>query len=164
MADLLAQTVMSALDIQPGQHVLDLYCGGGLFTLPIAHAGALVTAADSNPISTGRRTGQPCASRIKWHRHGVDGGHCHCASPKNHSNTVWDAVVVNPPRTGVTFAALSQLVALRPQKIVCVSCNPATLARDAKLLNKNGWALRNVQPLDMFPQTHHVEVVAVFSQ
>src|SRR5262249_4718109 len=74
----------------------------------------------------------------------------------------WDALVLDPPRGGVDRKALQQIVELKAPKLVYVSCDPATLARDAKFLGESGYALQVAQPLDMFPQTHHVEVVAVF--
>jgi 23S rRNA (uracil1939-C5)-methyltransferase len=69
---------------------------------------------------------------------------------------------LDPPRAGVEREALMRLIALNAPLIVYVSCDPATLARDAKLLCERGYQLDYAQPLDMFPQTHHVETVAVF--
>ena len=71
-----------------------------------------------------------------------------------------DAVVLDPPRAGCHPSMLESLVRLRPRRVVYVSCDPSTLARDLKVLCAGGFELRNVQPIDMFPQTHHVECVA----
>ena len=163
VAGLLVQTVINALRVQsglPSQRILDLYCGVGLFTLPIAHAGAMVMGVDSSPISTTDARHNLTMAGLKGIVLTEDVATALRQAPIR--DTHWDAVVVDPPRTGMAYEALSQLMALRPEKIVYVSCNPITLARDARLLNRNGWALRYAQPLDMFPQTHHVEVVAVF--
>nr|HID12982.1 class I SAM-dependent RNA methyltransferase [Anaerolineae bacterium] len=73
-----------------------------------------------------------------------------------------DAAVVDPPRAGVDRFALDALVARRPARLVYVSCDPATLARDAKRLTAAGYCLIEVQPVDMFPQTYHIESVALF--
>ncbi|HEY9870383.1 MAG TPA: 23S rRNA (uracil(1939)-C(5))-methyltransferase RlmD [Candidatus Obscuribacterales bacterium] len=72
-----------------------------------------------------------------------------------------DAVVLDPPRKGVSPEALAQVVVLAPRRLVYVSCNPATLARDLKILATNGYKTRKIRPIDMFPQTYHVESVAV---
>ena len=71
-----------------------------------------------------------------------------------------DVVVLDPPRTGVGAAAIEDLAALAPPRIVLVACDPASLARDAKALAAAGYRLEEVQPLDLFPMTHHVEAVA----
>lgn len=71
-----------------------------------------------------------------------------------------DLVVIDPPRAGMTPKTLSTLISLRPEKIVYVSCNPATMARDCRLLAEENFRLEAVQPVDMFPQTYHVEQVA----
>jgi 23S rRNA (uracil1939-C5)-methyltransferase len=79
-------------------------------------------------------------------------------------STSFDAAVIDPPRMGMEPEALTALADLAPQKIVYVSCDPATLARDAKRLATRGYRLLNVQPVDMFPQTYHIETVAVFER
>ena len=71
-----------------------------------------------------------------------------------------EVVVADPPRAGFHPKALPPLVALRPERIVYVSCNPATLARDVGDLGRRGYRLEWVQPVDMFPQTPHIEAVA----
>ena len=72
-----------------------------------------------------------------------------------------DVVILDPPRAGCQRSALDKLLALRPPRVVYVSCDPETLARDLKVLCAEGYAVDHIQPLDMFPQTHHVECVAV---
>ena len=73
-------------------------------------------------------------------------------------------IVLDPPRNGVHSKAIAQIVKLSPQRIVYVSCNPSTQARDARLLAEGGYVLRVVQPVDMFPHTDHIEAVALFVQ
>jgi len=74
-----------------------------------------------------------------------------------------DVVIVDPPRGGLDVKALDALVALRPKVLAYVSCDPATLARDAKRLIKAGYQLGVVQPFDMFPQTFHIETISLFT-
>jgi 23S rRNA (uracil1939-C5)-methyltransferase len=71
------------------------------------------------------------------------------------------AVVLDPARVGCETPALEALAAMRPTRLVYVSCDPATLSRDLALLRGRGFILQSVQPLDMFPQTSHVESVAI---
>ena len=75
-----------------------------------------------------------------------------------------DAVVLDPPRTGLERAALDGLVKLAPPTIVYISCDPATLARDASRLIKGGYQMESVTPFDMFPQTYHIESISVFKK
>lgn len=71
-----------------------------------------------------------------------------------------DVLVVDPPRKGCDEALLQTILDMKPKKVVYVSCNPATLARDLRILEDGGYKTEEVQPVDMFPQTMHVEAVA----
>jgi 23S rRNA (uracil1939-C5)-methyltransferase len=75
-----------------------------------------------------------------------------------------DIVLVDPPRAGVGKAALDAIVRMAPEKILYVSCDPATLARDAGRLIRSGYGLARVTPFDMFPQTYHIESISVFER
>ena len=72
-----------------------------------------------------------------------------------------DVIIVDPPRKGLTESFIKASVAMQPEKITYVSCNPATMARDIKLYQELGYELKKVQPVDLFPQTHHVECVSL---
>jgi 23S rRNA (uracil1939-C5)-methyltransferase len=74
-----------------------------------------------------------------------------------------DVIVVDPPRKGCEESFLEAASQMQPERIVYVSCNPATFARDAKYLSEHGYHLQEVQPVDMFPQTSHIEVVGLFT-
>lgn len=74
-----------------------------------------------------------------------------------------DALVVDPPRAGLP-TAFADIAAARPGRVVYVSCNPATWARDVRRFEEVGYRLESVQPVDLFPQTYHVEVVSCFKR
>jgi 23S rRNA (uracil1939-C5)-methyltransferase len=73
-------------------------------------------------------------------------------------------LVVDPPRAGLSKKVVHRIVDCAPKRIVYVSCNPTTLAPNAAELHEAGWSLRRVQPVDMFPQTHHIECVALLER
>ncbi len=75
----------------------------------------------------------------------------------------WDAVILDPPRTGVDATAIEALIALGAARLLYISCEPSTLARDIRILTAGGYRLESAQPFDMFPQTRHVETLAVLS-
>jgi len=75
-----------------------------------------------------------------------------------------DVIVVDPPRKGCDAALLKTIIEMKPKRVVYVSCNPATLARDLGILEAGGYQTLEVQPVDMFPMTMHVECVALMSR
>lgn len=138
---------------------LDLYCGVGLFTLPLARRFEQVIGIEAQPRAAEFAT-----------QNASDGG---LNNVRIETNSVerWleDAyrthgrapfVLLDPPRTGLPAPAMRGLLRLRPQRIAYVSCDPATLARDIKTLLGSGYELLDLMAIDMFPQTHHVETVA----
>lgn len=160
-AALLVDEVLRALDLRGDERVLDLYCGVGLFTAPIAQAAAVVAGVESSieACEEARYNLRDCLADASIMA--MDAGEA-LRTPALREKQ-WDAVVLDPPRAGVEYATLLDLIALESPKLVYVACDPGTLARDARLLCAKGYSLLNVQPLDMFPQTHHVETVAVFT-
>ena len=75
-----------------------------------------------------------------------------------------DVILVDPPRKGLTESFIASSVSMEPQRIIYISCNPATMARDIKLYQELGYELKKVQPVDLFPQTHHVECVVLLQR
>ncbi|ANN72546.1 23S rRNA (uracil(1939)-C(5))-methyltransferase RlmD [Bordetella bronchialis] len=162
----LVSRALSLLDAQPGDRVADLFCGLGNFTLPLATRAREVVGVEGSKALTdraheaatrnglGERTSFATLNLfevdVKWLR---DLGR-------------FDRMLIDPPREGAQAVAqaLAQLSALeRPRRIVYVSCNPATLARDAAIMvHEGGYVLTSAGVVNMFPHTGHVESIAVF--
>lgn len=153
-AEHLIDQALARLDLRGGETVLDLYSGGGLFSAFIAPHVEKVIAVEGAPLSVeDARVNLAEFDNIELRAGGVEdmiGG------------VKADAALVDPPRAGMKPASMTALIACEPKRIAYVSCDPATLARDAKRLIEAGYALTDVQPVDMFPQTYHIECVAGF--
>lgn len=160
MAEWLAQHVVDALELRGTETVLDLYCGVGLFTLPLAAKAARVFGVENNreaiEDAEKNKRQMPEDKQPVFIRADV----MKAIYKEPMVSERFDAIVVDPPRAGVFYDVLMKLIELRPQKLVYVSCDPATLARDLRILCDNGYALLSAQPFDMFPQTHHIETLA----
>jgi 23S rRNA (uracil1939-C5)-methyltransferase len=152
----LVTLVMNALALDKTQRVLDLYAGVGLFTAFLAERAAGVISIESSTLAT-----EDAAHNLAAYENvtvivdSVEAGLKGVRGP-------FDAAVVDPPRAGMKPAALDALIKHAPARIAYVSCDPTTLARDAKALIKSGYELTSAQPVDMFPQTYHIETVALF--
>ena len=153
---LLAPLIEFALGDAAGQTVLDLYCGAGLFTLPLSRRFRSVIGVESNPAAAR-------FARRNLQRAGLTN-----ARVLNTSVTDWfrsaetgpvDFVLLDPPRAGAESAVIKGILDLRVPHISYVSCDPATLARDLKKLLAAGYSLDSIGAFDLFPQTHHVETV-----
>lgn len=159
--ELLEPLIAAALGDAKGQLAIDLYCGAGLFTLPLARRFARVTGVEAHPraVEFARRN----VERAKLEN--VEIANLGVADWVKHSLSfeVLDFLLLDPPRVGCENAVIAGILALRPRHIAYVSCDPATLARDLKKLIADGYILDSVAAFDMFPQTHHVETVARLS-
>ncbi len=160
--DLLEPLIADALGDAPGTTALDLYCGVGLFTVPLAARYAQVTGVEENPAAVAlaqinlQENGQPHAATANaqvgdW------------LAEYAHEHTPVDFVLLDPPRTGLEPGVAEGLVKLAPRHISYVSCDPATLARDLRILLENNYRLDKITAYDLFPQTHHIETVAHLS-
>jgi 23S rRNA (uracil1939-C5)-methyltransferase len=153
-AEKLVDLVLDRLALQGSERVLDLYSGVGLFTAFLCPLAAQVTAVESfAPAVRDAEHNLAEFSNVELVTGTVE-------EVLNRLPTEYDAVGLDPPRTGMKPEALDTLIRLAPRKIVYVSCDPATLARDCKRLAGAGYRLIDVQPVDMFPQTFHIESVA----
>lgn len=154
-AERLVEIVAEALDPRGWERLLDLYCGVGLFGLALAGRVGEVVGVESAPSAV---------ADALVNAEGVDNvtlveGFAEEAMAALEGG--FDLAIVDPPRGGVHPAALRALVEKRPRRIAYVSCEPTTLARDCAALAGAGYRLRWVQPVDMFPQTYHIESVAL---
>ncbi|WP_166429886.1 class I SAM-dependent RNA methyltransferase [Nesterenkonia sphaerica] len=156
----LVSTVDRMAQLPPGGSAIDLYAGAGLFTAWAASrtgpAGQVLSVEAASPTSDAARalfagmshvevvqaTAESTASRL----------------------TTTDLVVLDPPRAGADKRVLTGIDAANPGQIIYVSCDPASFARDAKALCDLGWVLKDIALLDLYPNTHHMESVALFER
>jgi 23S rRNA (uracil1939-C5)-methyltransferase len=161
---LLSSLVDEAVKDAKGQSAIDLYCGVGLFTLPLARKFEHVTGVESNRAATRyARLNLSNAGRTNWQIETAQVGEW-ITKNKDELKPV-DLLLLDPPRAGAEAETVRAILELRPGRIVYVSCDPATLARDLKSLVADGaYTLDSLIALDMFPQTHHVETIAKLSK
>jgi 23S rRNA (uracil1939-C5)-methyltransferase len=153
---------MQLADPQPDERILDLFCGIGNFTLPLARHSRHVVGVELDP-----RMVSKAAANARMN--GLDSVEFHAANLADSSAAVpewwkggFDLVVIDPPRAGAQ-EVLQQIAATGAQKILYVSCHPGSLARDAGILcSEYGYSLRSAGAMDMFPATSHVEAMALF--
>lgn len=159
-AEAIVHEVLAAAGDLDGAIAWDLYAGVGLLSLPLARAGAEVVAVEGHVGAARWLAENAEANDLLDHIQPVADDVAAFVAD-DHDDTP-DLVVLDPPRTGAGPDTCARLAELRPDTIVYVACDPAALARDAKVLVEQGYTLRRAVPLDLFPMTHHVEVVATF--
>jgi 23S rRNA (uracil1939-C5)-methyltransferase len=161
-AAILVKLVLEGIEMP--KRVLDLYCGSGLFALPIAKAGAAVTAIEENrqaiaDAETNVRLNRLPAGQIRFIAARVEDALARVSKEPQ------DAVVLDPPRQGCPAAVIAGVFErIRPARVVYVSCNPDALATELPVILKTGYRVTRVQPVDMFPHTEHVETVMTFAR
>jgi len=159
----LYRAALEMLDAKPGAHVLDLYAGIGTISVAVARGEVAVTAVEENPraVQLGRlnaRINSRPSSRVDYVPGKVEdvlrgiriGRH--------------EAAILDPPRAGCEPAALAELIRLGLDRLVYVSCEPSTHARDLVALVRGGYRVRRAAIVDMFPQTYHIESVALLER
>ena len=155
---LIEELVETALKDAAGETALDLYCGVGLFTLPLARKFQNVSGVEGyeKAIDFAKKNVENARlSNVKFFRENVDEFLTeNLAKLKN-----LDFVLLDPPRAGTEREIVENLIKLQPKQISYVSCEPSTLARDLKILTENFYTIESITALDLFPQTHHVETV-----
>lgn len=143
--------------------VFDLYCGIGTISLFAARKAKRVMGVESVPEAVE-------AARRNAERNSIGNAEFFCGNAEDVVPILYsqgikaDVVIVDPPRKGCDETLLKTLVDMSPDRIVYVSCNPSTLARDLKFLHGSGYEIKEVQPVDMFPWTSHVECVVLMSR
>jgi 23S rRNA (uracil1939-C5)-methyltransferase len=155
VAERLREIVVEFLEPDGTMRVGDLYAGAGTFTLPLARRAGEVVAVEASryALSDLRRN----LEEAELDADVVPGDAAYALPELGHL----DAAVIDPPRTGLSDKALGALASARVERLVYVSCDPATLARDVAKLAAQGYSPRRFVPVDLFPQTHHVETVAL---
>jgi len=156
----LTDAVMQFAEIQSGDQVLDLYGGVGLFT-----AAALSAVGPSGRVDLVEASSSAIGD-AKINFENVPNVNIYLGDVAKIMPRIGsaDVVILDPPREGAGQLVLRQISALDPQRIVYVACDPAALARDCAFANDLGWQLTNVRAFDLFPMTHHIEMVALFTR
>lgn len=159
-AEKMIEVVMQ--EIGDATSVLDLYCGSGLFSLPLAKAGARVLAIEENRQAIADAEANVRINRLPPGRVRFVASRAEDALARA-SKEPWDAVILDPPRQGCPAEVIDAVFArIKPSRVVYVSCNPDALAAELPVILKTGFKVTRVQPVDMFPHTEHIETVVSF--
>ena len=159
----LYETALSFADLTPGTSVCDVYCGAGTISLMLARHCRQVTGIEIIPDAVEN-------ARANAARNHIGNAVFHAGRAEDLLPAMVkqgfrpDVIVVDPPRKGLDLSVLDAVAQAGPSRVVYVSCNPATLARDASLFSERGFSVQKIQPVDMFPFTSHVETVVLMSR
>lgn len=161
-ADTLVEAVLSGLHPQPGETALDLYCGVGLFAGALVNADVSVTGIEGSTTAVAQARRNVAGARF------LAGDVARVLGPRDGRRRQGspvpgrtDLVVLDPPRAGAGAAVMAQVMARAPRAVAYVACDPAALARDLATAAQGGYRVVSLRAFDLFPQTHHVECVAI---
>src|SRR3989442_12087442 len=140
----------------PG-NLLELYAGAGFFSIPLARVAKEVIAIESDPSAV-RQARENATANKTWQLRFVEG---QADATLRESDLKPDVVVLDPPRAGCGVKTAEQIALLKPRRIVYISCNPSTFAREAAVLVKQNYALTRLALIDQFPNTYHIETVGL---
>ena len=160
-AQMLLNTVIEQLNLQGNENLVDAYCGIGTFTLPLAKLVKQAVGIESLAASVAQARENAKINQIENVQF-LSGKVAKCLQQINFQP---DIVILDPPRKGCNPQVIDSLLTMQPSKIVYISCKPATLARDIKIMVDSGiYRLKFIQSADFFPQTTHVESVAILEK
>jgi 23S rRNA (uracil1939-C5)-methyltransferase len=156
--EVLYDKALEYAELDVNKVVYDIYCGIGTISLAAARKSKRVYGIESvrSAIDDAKKNAE---------KNKIDNADFYCGKaedvfPKLHKQGIdADIVIVDPPRKGCEKSVLDTIIKMKPEKVVYVSCNPATLARDLKILGDGGYEIAEVQPVDMFPHGTHVETI-----
>lgn len=157
-ADALVRLVEDALQPAADETLLDAYAGVGLFSATVGRSAGRVVAVESNSRA---------AADLHHNLAGAGVGEAEVVGGRLETvplTGTWDVAVCDPPRAGLGRAGIEAVTSGSPRRLAYVSCDPASLARDARMLAEYGYALVQATPVDLFPQTFHIETVARFDR
>jgi len=156
--EVLYNKALEYADLNGNETVFDIYCGIGTISLFLAKKAKKVYGIES--VNQAIKDAKENAKLNRINNVEFYSGNAEEVFPNLHKEGVRaDVVVVDPPRKGCDPRVIDTIIKMKPEKVVYVSCNPSTLARDLKILSENGFKIEEVQPVDMFPHTPHIECV-----
>lgn len=150
-------------DLKGGESIVDMYCGAGTIGLSMSDKAGSIIGVESVPEAVEN-------ARNNARRNGIENAEYICADAGKAAELLSrrrdriDAVILDPPRKGCDELTLTSVAAMNPEKIVMISCNPSTCARDAAKLSELGYFPKKVRPVDLFPRTSHVECVVLMTR
>lgn len=154
----LVRSVLTAAKLNGSERILDLYCGMGNFSLPLARRARVVVGVEDYPPSIAMARSNAVTNTIhnvEFHDRAAEGALTRFSAPQP-----FDLLLLDPPRSGA-YTVMKEICRQPVKTILYVSCDPQTLARDLKLLLHGGYRLESSQPFDLFPQTYHCESLTV---
>lgn len=156
----LQAAVLEASKAYQGHAMVDLYCGVGLFTLPLAKQHGWAVGVEGGEGTTARASENARINNVFAEFLSGDVGESLSGLKRRLAGRT-PVVVVDPARRGLESGVVEQIIDLNPLKMIYISCGPKALARDISMLLEKGWILESIQAFDMFPHTAHVEILAV---
>ncbi len=160
MAEKMVQHLLALLPNKPIKNLVELFAGVGLFSAFLASRVATLTAIESS----GAACHDFAINLDQFENVALYQANVEAVLPTLTITDPPEMVVLDPPRAGLAPEGHDALMAMQPERMIYISCDPSTLARDARKIVKNGYQLLSVTPFDLFPQTHHIETISLFQR